>query len=277
VTEPRRVRPRKALGQHWLVDRRLLNRIAEAVHPEPQDTILEIGAGTGLLTEALARLTDHLIAVEVDLELAGRLRERFRDRPGVSVVTADVLMAPPEELLAAGGGRPPYIVVGNLPYFIGTAIIRRFLRAAVRPHRLVVTLQADVAERIAAGPGRMSYLSVETQLFAQARTLFSIPAQAFRPPPKVRSAVLSLDVQNGMAVDVDDPEAFLSLVRAGFAAPRKRTRNSLAVGLKGSPAQAEAILRAAGIDPGLRPARLTLADWARLYEAYRQPAVAGAE
>ncbi|MEE8369335.1 MAG: 16S rRNA (adenine(1518)-N(6)/adenine(1519)-N(6))-dimethyltransferase RsmA [Dehalococcoidia bacterium] len=277
MTEPRRKRPRKALGQHWLVDHRFLNRIAEAVHPAPQDTILEIGAGTGLLTEALASRTDRLIAVEVDPDLADRLRERFRDRPGVSVVAADVLAAPPEELLTAGRGSPPYIVVGNLPYFIGTAIIRHFLRAAVRPRRLLVTLQADVAERIAAGPGRMSYLSVETQLFAQAQTLFSIPAQAFRPPPKVRSAVLSLSVRDGMAVDVDDPEEFLSLVRAGFAAPRKRTRNSLSTGLKSTPAQAEAVLRAAGIDPGLRPALLSLADWARLYDAYRQPAAAGAE
>ncbi len=277
VAGQRGKRSRKALGQHWLVDSALLNRIVEAVGSVPQDTILEIGAGTGLLTEALVARTERLIAVEVDPVLADRLRKRFQDCPGVSIVPVDVLALPPEKLLAAGGGNSPYIVVGNLPYFIGTAIIRHFLRSALPPHHLVVTLQADVAERIAAGPGRMSYLSVEIQMFAHARTLFSIPAEAFQPPPKVRSVVLSLEVRDGMAVDVDDPDDFLSLVRAGFAAPRRRTRNSLSTGLKNDPAEAEAMLRAANIDPGLRPAHLSLTDWARLYQAYRKPAPAGAQ
>ncbi len=277
MTEPRRNRPRKSLGQHWLVDRRLLNRIAAAADPGPEDTVLEIGAGTGLLTDALAQRAARLIAVEIDPDLAERLRQHFIDRPDVSVVAADALSVPPEELLTAAGGRPPYLLVGNLPYFIGTAIVRHFLRAAVRPRQLLVTLQADVAERITAQPGRMSYLSVETQLFAEARILFFLPPSAFRPPPKVHSALLRLDTRDRIAVDVDDPEAFLRLVQAGFAAPRKRTRNSLAVGLRASPSQAGAMLYAAAIDEGLRPASLNLEDWARLYMAYRQPITAGAE
>lgn len=273
MRQSRRKRPRKALGQHWLVDRRLLRRIATSADFTDEDTVVEIGAGTGLLTELLAQRARRLVAVEVDPDLATALRERFAGRPQVLVVEADVLALPPEEVLARGAGRLPYVVVGNLPYFIGTAIVRHFLQARVQPRWLVVTLQAEVAQSMAAAPGRMSYLGVETQLFADTRILFSLPPRAFRPPPKVRSAVLRLDVLEGTAVEVDDREAFLHLVRAGFAAPRKRLRNSLAVGLRGRPTEAEAMLSAAGIDPGLRPAALSLEDWRQLYRAYRRAAV----
>ncbi len=269
VTEVRRRRPRKALGQHWLVDRRYLDRIAAAAEVGDEDTVIEVGAGTGLLTQRLARRACWLIAVEVDAELAASLRERFADQPQVCVVEADVLAVTPDELLARGGGRLPYVVVGNLPYFIGTAIVRHFLAATVQPRRLVVTLQAEVAARMAAGPGRMAYLSVETQLYARPRLLFLVPPRAFRPAPKVRSAVLQLDVRDGTGVEVDDREAFLRLVQAGFAAPRKRLRNSLALGLGLSPAQAEAMLASASIEPAVRPAALTLEEWAALYRAYR--------
>ena len=270
-----RKRPRKALGQHWLVDRRLLARIAAAADFTDEDTVIEVGAGTGLLTELLAQRARRLVAVEVDPNLVARLRERFADRPQVSVVEADILAQPPEELLLRGGGRLPYVVVGNLPYFIGTATVRHFLQARAQPRWLVVTLQAEVARSMAAGPGHMRYLGVETQLFAEARILFSLPPGAFRPPPKVRSAVLRLDVHEGSAVEVDDRDAFLDLVQAGFAAPRKRLRNSLAIGLRTGPAAAEAMLLAAGIDPTLRPAALSLEDWRRLYRAYRRAAAAG--
>jgi len=277
VREARQRYPRKALGQHWLVGRRFLSRIAVAADFREEDTVIEVGAGTGLLTELLARDARCLIAVEVDPNLAAGLQERFASQATVSVVETDILALPSEELLIRGRGCPPYVVVGNLPYFIGTAIVRHFLRAAVPPRWLLVTLQAEVAQRMAAPPGRMSYLSVETQLFATARVLSFIPARAFRPPPKVRSAVLRLDLLDSPAVAVDDLQAFLGLVQAGFAAPRKRLRNSLAVGLRGRPLEAEAILSAAGVDAALRPAGLSLEDWARVYQAYRRSVAAGAK
>lgn len=275
MSEVRGRRRRKALGQHWLADRRLLRRIASAADFSDEDTVVEVGAGTGSLTELLARRASRLIAVEVDRALAERLRRRFRERPNVSVLAADALSLPPEELLVQGGGRLPYVVVGNLPFSIGTAIVRHFLYATVQPRWLVVTLQAEVAQNIAAGPGRMTYLSVEVQLLAQARILFYLPPQAFRPPPKVRSAVLRLDVLDGPEVEVDDREAFLRLVQGGFAAPRKHIRNSLALGLDLPPTEAEGLLSQAGIDPARRPADLGLEEWARLYMAYRRRAAAG--
>jgi 16S rRNA (adenine1518-N6/adenine1519-N6)-dimethyltransferase len=268
VTESRG-RRRKALGQHWLVDRRVLRRIARAANFTSEDTVIEVGAGSGLLTELLAQRAGRLIAVEVDPELAASLRQRFRGRENVLVVAADILSVAPEEILAEGGGGLPYVVVGNLPYFIGSAIVRYFLTAAARPRWLVVTLQAEVARNMAAEPGEMSYLSVEMQYYAEPRVLFEIAPSAFRPPPKVRSAVVRLDAHEGAAVDVDDREAFFRLVQAGFAARRKQLRNGLAIGLRCSAAESEALLAEAGLEPSRRAQTLTLEEWAHLYRACR--------
>ena len=270
-----RGRRRKALGQHWLVDRRVLGRIARAAGITPEDTVIEVGAGSGLLTGLLAQRASRLIAVEVDAELAAALRERFHDREHVRVLEADVLSLAPEELLARGGGGLPYVVAGNLPYFIGSAIVRHFLEARAQPRRLLVTLQAEVARNIAARPGEMTFLSVEVQYYAEPRLLFEVPASAFRPPPKVRSAVLRLDVRHGTAVEVDDRESFFRLVQAGFSARRKSLRNALAIGLGCAAAEAEPLLASAGIDPGRRAQTLTLPEWAALYRACRGAAVAG--
>ena len=265
-----RGRRRKALGQHWLADRRVLRRIARAADFSADDTVVEVGAGSGLLTGLLAQRASRLIAVEVDPELAANLRERFRGREDVSVLEADVLSLAPEEILAQGGGRLPYVVVGNLPYFIGSAIVRHFLTARAQPRWLLVTLQSEVARSIAAAPGGMSYLSVEMQYYAQPRLLFEIPAAAFRPPPKVRSAALRLDTREGTAVEVDDRGAFFRLVQAGFAAPRKQLHNALAIGLACSNAEAGAMLAEAGLETTRRAQTLTLEEWAGLYRAYRQ-------
>ena len=268
-----RGRRRKALGQHRLVDHRVLRRIVGAADFGDEDTVIEVGAGSGLLTELLAQRASRLIAVEMDTELTAGLRERFRGRDNVSVVEADVLSISPDEVLTRGGGRMPYVVVGNLPYFIGSAILRHFLTARAQPGWLLVTLQAEVARNIAAGPGKMSYLSVEMQYYAQPRLLFEIPAAAFRPPPKVRSAVVRLDTRQGTAVEVHDREAFFRLVQAGFAAPRKQLRNALSIGLECGTAEAESMLGAAGVEPTRRAQTLTLEEWAGLYGVYRSTTV----
>ena len=261
--------PRKALGQHWLTDRNALRRIAAAANFSAEDTVIEVGAGKGALTRWLAERATRLIAVEIDPRLTAKLRTAFAGRGNVTIVEKDVLEASLEELLESGGGLP-YVVVGNLPYFIGSAIVRRFLEAPVRPRWLIVTLQEEVAESMAAAPGRMTYLSVEVQTRALPRILFHLPPRAFTPSPKVRSAVLRLDVLDAPDIEVDDRRAFLSLARAGFAAPRKRVRNSLAVGLRVTAPEAAAVLAEAGIDPDKRPAQLALAEWRQLYFAYRR-------
>lgn len=259
---------RRALGQHWLVDKRVLGRIARAADFTPQDTVIEVGAGTGLLTDLLAQRATRLIAVEIDPALAARLGERFAGRDNVSVIEADALDLTAEQVLAVGGGGLPYVVVGNLPYSAGSAIVRHFLTDRAPPSWLLVTLQAEVARNMAAEPGHMSYLSVETQYFAEPRLLFEAPPRAFRPPPKVTSAVLRLDVRGGPGMEVDDREAFFRFAQAGFAAPRKHLRNALAIGLRCETGEAERLLAEAGIDPQRRAQTLTLEEWGALYRAY---------
>ena len=263
-----RVRPRKDLGQHWLVDSRVLARISKAADIQPEDTVIEVGPGKGALTRFLATRARNLILIEVDPVLAAGLREKYAGAENVHLVEGDVLDLSITDILNQGGGGLPYVVAGNLPYFIGSAIVRKFLTATMPPRWLVVTLQAEVAERMAAKPGKMSYLSVEMQLLAETRLLFRIPPSAFRPAPKVRSAVLRLDARDSPDVEVDDRERFLELARAGFAAPRKQLRNSLAVGLKMDGPAAEALITSAAIDPSTRPQTLNLDDWRRLYFAY---------
>lgn len=263
-------RAKKSLGQHWLVDHKVLRRIADAAEIGPGETVVEVGPGRGALTDVLAERSWRLICVELDRELAPALRERLAGSRNVTVVEGDVLDLPVEDILNAGRGGMPYVVVGNLPYYIGTAITRKFLTSKLRPERLVVMLQAEVAERMTAQPGEMSYLAVETQLYAEARLLFRIPARAFRPPPKVQSAVVRLDVRDSPDVEVDSQEAFLELVQAGFAAPRKRLRNSLAIGLRMEGSQAAAILSEAKVDAGQRPAMLSLEQWRDIYFAWRR-------
>lgn len=258
-------RPRKRLGQHFLTDRNLLRRIADAAGIRRGDTVVEVGAGRGDLTDELAQRAGAVIAVELDDALAELLRRRFDGR-NVRVVHADVLALSPAELLRAGGASGPYIVVGNLPFYIASAVVRHFLEGDVRPERLVVTVQREVADHMTARPGAMTLLSVAVQAYGGARRLFTIPPGAFHPRPKVYSAVVRIDVAPEPRVGLprERMQDFFHIVRAGFGTPRKRIRNSLALGLGVDPAEAEALLRRAGVDPSRRPGELSLEDWAAL-------------
>ncbi len=263
------LRARKSLGQHFLVDHRVLQRILAAVSPSPADTIIEVGAGSGTLTQGLAASRAKVIAVEIDATLHRLLGERLASYRNVVPVCGDILSLSPEELLRQADASAPYLVVGNLPYNIAAAVLRHFLEATVPPERMVVMVQAEVARSMAAAPGRMSLLSVGVQFYAWARILFYVPARAFQPPPKVRSAVLSLEVRGQPAVAVDDRKAFFHLVRAGFAAPRKQLRNALALGLRVDATSAANLLAAASLDPQRRAQTLSLDEWGGLYRAWR--------
>jgi len=263
------IRPRKSLGQHFLTDRRVLQRILAAAALSPADTVIEVGAGRGVLTQALAAAAGKVIALEIDDALCAHLRRRLAAFPNVEPVSGDILALSPDELLTRAQASPPYVVVANLPYYIASAVLRHFLESAQPPARMIVMVQAEVAQSIAAPPGRMSLLSVGVQFYAQARVLFYVPPRAFHPPPKVRSAVIRLDVRPEPAVAVDDRQAFFRLVQAGFAAPRKQLRNALALGLGIDPAAARSLLDTANIDPSRRAQTLSLDEWGCLYRAWR--------
>lgn len=257
--------PRKALGQHFLTDRGVLNRLVAALELQPDEAVIEVGAGAGALTAPLVATGATVVAVELDAGLARHLRQTLA-APNLRVIEADILALDAAATLGAAGleAGAPYVVAGNLPYKIGAAVLRHFLEAASPPRRLVVMLQKEVAGAIVAAPGAMSLLSVATQVYASPRRLFNVPPRAFYPAPRVTSTVLRLDLRDEPLVPDVERERFFAVVRAGFSAPRKQLRNSLAQGLGVPPAQVAAAIEAAGIDPTLRPEDVDNAGWRRL-------------
>jgi 16S rRNA (adenine1518-N6/adenine1519-N6)-dimethyltransferase len=263
---------RRALGQHFLRDLAVAQRIVDLVDPGPADLVVEIGPGEGALTADLAARAGRLRALEVDAALAGRLRARFADAAGVEILDADARVHDYASLPALRpdpAGR--VLVVGNLPYSAGKAILMALVEAGpevvrVAPMEMALMLQREVAERVAAGPGSKVYgsLSVLTQIACDVRLALSVPPGAFRPPPKVDSAVLHLSVRIAPPVPVDDPVRFRDVVRAAFGQRRKSLANALAAGLGMAVENARRTVIAAGIDPGRRAETLSLAEFSRL-------------
>ena len=236
----------------------------EAAELSPVDVVVEVGPGRGFLTGALVKRAGRVVAVELDSALAGRLAESYRDRPTLTVVAADAREVDFGSLVAEG---EPYKVVANLPYYAASPIIRRFLEAERKPVLMVVTVQREVADEMVARPGKMRLLSVATQLYGRPRIVCSVPPKAFRPAPKVTSAVVRIDVYDQPAVRFDSEERFFELVRAGFSAPRKQVHNCLSRGLDLSPEATQAMLSQAGIDPTKRAQTLSMPEWGALYQA----------
>ena len=267
-------RPR--LGQHFLRDAGVRDRVLAAV-PADGLPLLEVGPGDGALTEALASLGRPLVAVELDEGLAALLQRRLRGCDRCVVLHEDVLDIDAREALATVGAAPPYGVVGNLPYAITAPLLRRFLSEEEAPPRwLLVMVQREVAEQVAAPAGRRSLLSVSVQYFAEPSLLFRVPPAAFQPPPRVQSAVLWIERRAAPAVAVPSEALFFEVVRAGFRAPRKQLHNALTQRLALPPGAAKRWLAACDIDPVRRAATLTLEEWAALaWERERAGAALG--
>lgn len=261
------MRAKKRFGQHFLSDTNILNRIADAAEIAPNETALEVGPGLGALTAVLAERASRVVAVEVDRDLISDLREKFTAARHVAIVERDVLDSVPAELLAAGGASAPYVVVANLPYNIAAPTLRMFLEGDVRPRRLVVMVQLEVAEAICARPPKMGLLSVATQVYGETSMVIKVPPGAFSPPPKVHSAVVRIDVAPEPRVDVP-LDAFFRVVRAGFGNPRKMLRNSLSFGLHVKQDVVDEVMTVAGVDANLRPHVLTLEQWADVTRAW---------
>ena len=265
-------RPRKSLGQHFLADSRVVARIAEAADLGPDDTVIEIGPGRGVLTRRLVQQAGSVIAVELDRQLCEELPARLDFPDNLQCVMADAREVDLPRLAAQqrGAEEGTYKVVGNLPYYAANPIIRRTLESVPPPSLALFMVQREVAESMTASPGGMGLLSVATQLYADARVVCSVPPSAFRPPPKVRSAVVRLDVRPEPAVPVTDRDEFFAVVRAGFSAPRKQLHNSLGHGLALDAKSVSAILGTAAIDGTRRPATLSLEEWAAVCRAVRK-------
>jgi 16S rRNA (adenine1518-N6/adenine1519-N6)-dimethyltransferase len=252
---------RRALGQHFLRDVTIARAIVDLVAPTSRDLVVEIGPGQGALTTALAGRAGRVVALEVDNALAATLRARL---PTVEILDADARTWDYAGLVAPPGGR--VLIVGNLPYSVGKPILMALVGAGTAIHEMALMLQREVAERVAAPPGSKTYgsLSVFTQLHCDVRVALRVPAGAFRPPPKVESAVLHLRVLPEPRVPVANLQRFETVVRAAFAQRRKMLANTLGAGL-GLPLDVVRLAaRQAGVDPTRRAETLTLSEFSEL-------------
>ncbi|MBO19459.1 MAG: ribosomal RNA small subunit methyltransferase A [Chloroflexi bacterium] len=268
VTSSRgQARAKKSLGQHFLSDPRTAERILGAADLSQDDLVVEIGPGRGVLTSKLVERAKRVVAVELDADLLARLPERLGNPDNLTCVEED---ARDVDLAAIIAPETRFKVVANLPYYAANPIVRRLLESHPKPEVLVVMVQQEVAKNMAAQPGDMGILSVATQFYAKTKMVCSVPPRSFKPPPKVTSAVLRLDVMPEPAAQVASEEGFFHVVRAGFAAPRKQLRNSLSQGLGIATPEGGRILESAGIDATRRPQTLNIQEWAEVYRAWKE-------
>jgi 16S rRNA (adenine1518-N6/adenine1519-N6)-dimethyltransferase len=264
------VRAAASLGQRFLVDRGVLRTIVEAAELSDEDDVLEVGPGPGVLTAQLADRARSVTAVEIDERMVAVLRDTLADHDNVAVVRADALAVD----LFALGERPPSRIVANLPYQITTPLLERFIGDERRPPLIVVLVQEEVARRIVAtatSAKERGFLSVFVQSFADAKIVRRVPPRAFRPAPKVSSAVVALRTRAVPAFAPLDRQAFLRFVSDVFRHRRKQLRGALGHEAAVDAGRAEAALRSCGIEPRRRAEELTLDEWVALARALGVP------
>jgi 16S rRNA (adenine1518-N6/adenine1519-N6)-dimethyltransferase len=254
---------RKSLGQHFLSDPRILSRIADALAPRDDETVIEIGPGRGALTRELLARAGRVVAIEIDRALAAKLRERYAGDPRLDVIERDVLET---DLGVLAGGA--FALVGNVPYYITTPILFHALRPP-RPTRAVYLVQKEVADRLSASPGTKAYgaLTVNVGAVASVETLFRVPPGAFSPPPSVDSAVVRVTPRTNPAVEPGEEERFRVLVQQTFGMRRKQMRRVVRSVLSVPASRAEELLAVAGIETEARPETLSAEQFAALLRA----------
>jgi 16S rRNA (adenine1518-N6/adenine1519-N6)-dimethyltransferase len=260
------LKARKGLGQHFLIDETVLKLIVSGAGLTPDDVVLEIGPGLGVLTRELARRASRVIAVEIDSKLAAILCQTLAPLNNVSIINGDILSIDPADLYPMAGYSFNK-VVANLPYYITSPVLRHLLEARARPETMIVMVQKEVAETIAAGPGKMSLLSVSVQLYGEPSIVGPVSARCFYPEPEVDSAILRIDIYRQPLVAAESASDFFRLVRAGFHAARKQIINSLALGLDLPRAEVLSLLETASIAPQRRAETLTIDEWISLWQA----------
>lgn len=256
----------KSLGQNFLVDKNIRDKIVEGSLISPEDLVIEIGPGAGVLTQALAEKAGRVVAVELDRNLIPILEETLRDAPNVEIIQGDILRCDLAGIIAARRGAGAVRFVGNLPYYITTPIILRILEEKIPADSITVMVQKEVADRMAARPGTKDYgsLTVAVGFYCEIVRVTAAPRDVFYPMPQVDSAVIRLDVRKQPPVSLTDEKLFFEVVKAGFSMRRKTLQNTLA-GLRGlTKARAGELLTEAGIDPLRRAETLDLGEFARL-------------
>ena len=259
------VRLSKKLGQHLLADPGVLRTLMRHVRRGDHEQILEIGPGLGSLTVCLAAAARRVVTVEIDARMVAVLESTLAFHTNVETVHQDAVAFEPRPYF----GEQPYMLAANLPYSVATPVIRRLAAHPAGPRRMVVMLQREVAERVCAAPGAMSYLSLLMQTYAETKRLFDVPAQAFFPPPQVDSAVVEAVKRPQPYFPAEAVADVLRLARAGFSQRRKQVHNSVRALLRVDDEHMRWLLGEADIAPQRRPQELSLDEWFALYQAVR--------
>jgi 16S rRNA (adenine1518-N6/adenine1519-N6)-dimethyltransferase len=266
------VKPKKSLGQHFLIDETVLERILSAAELSPGDIVVEVGPGLGILTEGLAKQGAQVIAVELDSKLVSLLKRRLASFPNVKIINADILRVTPRQILeselAVSALFQGYKVIANLPYYITSPLLRHFFEGLPQPSEMIVMVQKEVGEAMVATPGNMSLLSVKTQFYSKPSIISYVPAASFYPPPKVDSVILRLDVYSQPPIEVPNPASFFDVVMHGFNSPRKQIRNSLAHSLDMPAGQVTLLLEKTGVEGKRRAETLSLEEWRELWKVF---------
>lgn len=256
----------KSLGQNFLIDENILRKIIKGADISPGDKVLEIGPGVGTLTSAIARQGAQVVAVELDRDLLPILEETLGEYPNAKVVQGDILKLDLNQLLNDSFQSAPFKVVANLPYYITTPIIMRFLEEELSYTSITVMIQKEVAQRMAALPNSKEYgaLSVAVQFYTKPRLIGKVPAGVFMPPPKVDSMIITLEKRSQPAVDVLNSTYFFKVVKAVFAQRRKTLLNTLYAAeiTDMDKAELSSMLKGINIDPQRRGETLSLEELA---------------
>ena len=249
------IRSKKYMGQNFLIDKNVLDKIIEAAEIKNTDTILEVGPGLGTLTIALAKKAKQVVAVEKDKTLCQALEKILKDQKisNVKLINGDILKIPDFEI-------KNYKLVANIPYYLTSPLIRKFLEADYKPSEIILMVQKEVAQRITANPPKMSILSVAVQFYAEPQIIDYVAKTSFLPVPKVDSAIIKIiprpDVGRvGRATSHINTEKFFGLVKRGFSAKRKMLKNNLP----------EINLEKFGFNPKIRAENLSVNDWLKIF------------
>ncbi|OGZ25420.1 MAG: ribosomal RNA small subunit methyltransferase A [Candidatus Nealsonbacteria bacterium RIFCSPLOWO2_01_FULL_43_36] len=259
------LRPQKRLGQNFLIDRDLPQKLVAAAQIDAQDTVLEIGPGIGAITQALAQKAKSVIAIEKDRNMVEILKETLKEFSNVEIVQADVLRFDlPQN---KEGGRTSFKIVGNLPFYLTAPVIRKFLELSeAGPQSMTLVVQKEVAQRICAKPPKMSILANAVQFYAEAEIVSYLSKKSFYPEPKVDAALIKIIPR---PAPMGDSKMFFEVVKAGFSHPRKQLLNNLSQGLKKSREEVTAWLQKNNISPQQRAETLSIEDWIKLMKSYR--------
>lgn len=254
-------KPNTDLGQHFLVEQKYLEQIIDSASPLRKELVLEIGPGMGVLTRLLSKEAREVLAVELDPKMVEILKTVCLKCTNLTVKTMDIRNFDPT-------GIGDYVIVANLPYYITSLVLRKFLEEKNKPKEMILLVQKEVAERICATPNRMSLLSISVQFYGNPKMIGVVPREAFYPTPQVSSAIVKINTYKTPLFSDVNPEKFFTLVKSGFSEKRKQLINSMQGFGPYDKEEVAEKLKHAGIHPERRAETLSLAEWRALYKEY---------